>query len=59
MRVTDNSFEMVLRIRTLSTNGFDAKLLQIRRHGGPRCLTAQNFALILEDDGGGNVFLND
>ena len=59
MRVTDDSFEMVLRIHTLSTNGFHAQLLQIRRRGGPRCLTAQNFALILEDDGGGDVFLND
>ena len=59
MRVTDDSFDMVLRIHTLSTNGFHAQLLQIRRRGGPRCLTAQKVALFVENDGRENLFLND
>ena len=50
---------MVQGLHTLKTDGFHAQLLQSRRGGGPRCLTAQKAALFVRDDGGENLFLND
>ena len=59
MLVTKRLFEMVYTTFTLGTDGFHAQLLQTRRRGGPRCLTAQKVALFVEDDGGENLFLKD